>query len=175
MRHQVMMGVVAAMVVPGLIACSANGNEIPKSNAVSATLWDPCYGISDDVLRTAGLLPATKDSGITRSLHDRQKICRWDAPESAYSVTVFSADETVTETELKPWNVDFQDVTLAGRAGRRFKIAGDSKPFGCNVLFAAEQGAIQIHVFIDPSLVEREQPCQRLDLVGRSIVPVLPR
>ncbi|OCF89120.1 hypothetical protein AW168_15820 [Nocardia brasiliensis] len=162
----------ATMVATSLIACGANNNEMPRS---PVTLWNPCTEISDDVLQSVGLRPATEDSGITRPLHSRQEICRWDAPRYAYTVTVYSTAETVTETELEPTLVEFQDVTLAERAGRQFRIAGDSKPFGCNVVFAAEQGGFQIRVFIDPSLVERENPCQRLDLVSRSIVPILPR
>ncbi len=172
MRHRAMTVVVAPMVATGLIACSANDNERPES---PVALWNPCTEISDDVLQSAGLRPATEDSGITRPLHSRQEICRWDAPGYAYAVTVYSTAETVTETEREPALVEFQDVTLAGRTGRQFRIAGDSKPFGCNVVFAAEQGGFQIRVFIDPSLVERENLCQRLDLVSRSIVPVLPR
>lgn len=175
MKHRVELSVVAAMLVPGLVACSDTGIGTTETSAAASTLWNPCTEISDDVLRAVGLVPTTEDSGITRPLRSRKEICRWDAPRYSYSVTVFSTTETVTEVEQQPGSVDFHDVTIAGRAGRQFKTAGASEHLNCNVLFATEQGAVRIRVFIDPALAERDDPCQRMELIGRSMVPVLPR
>ena len=173
MAHRVKMLVVAAAIVPGLVACGGSTSGNPTTSAAPAKLWDPCTSISDDTLKAAGLDPATKESGIGGVHQSGWEICSWDAPK--YSVTVYSTSRSVTEFEQKQGNVDFQDVTIAGRKGRQFKVAGASKDLGCDVLFPAGQGVAQLHVLNDYALAKNDDPCRVLGQVGQSIVPVLPK
>ncbi|MGW4368454.1 DUF3558 domain-containing protein [Nocardia takedensis] len=173
MRYRVELGVFAAMIVPGLVACGDQGLGGGDRSMVMSRPWNPCAAISEEVLRAAGLVPATEDSGIPRPLESGREICRWDAPEYSYSVTVFSTTETVTAVERRSRHVDVTDVMISGRTGRQFKIAGDSEHLNCTVAFAAEHGSVRIQVFLDPA--RHEDPCQRVDLVGRTLAPILPR
>ncbi|WP_433679314.1 DUF3558 domain-containing protein [Nocardia sp. CA-119907] len=177
MAHRSKLMLLAAAVLPWLVACggskSGNPSASSETNAVPVKLFDPCTGIADGVLAAAGVDPATKESGIAGVHQSGWEICNWKG--SKYYVTVFSTGRTVTEFEHKEGNVDFQDVTVAGRKGRQFKVAGASKDLGCDVLFPATQGVLQLRVLNKASLDNPEDPCVELYRVGDAIVPVLPQ
>ncbi len=136
-------------------------------------MFNPCTGIPDDVLRSAGVDPATEESGIAGVHQHGWEICGWIGKK--YAITVYSTWRTVAEFEKKPGNVDFRDVTVAGRKGRQFKVEGASKDLDCSVLFPASQGGVlQLQIGNRASLDDREDPCTVLYRVGELIVPVLP-
>jgi hypothetical protein len=177
MAHRLKLMLLAAAVLPGLVACgsskSGNPSASSETSAASVKLFDPCTGIPDSALTAAGVDPATKESGIAGVHQSGWEICNWKG--SRYYITVFSTGRTVAEFEHKEGNVDFQDVTVAGRKGRQFKIAGASKDLGCDVLFPAAQGVLQLRVLNKASLDNPEDPCKELYRVGDAIVPLLPQ
>ncbi|TLF75397.1 DUF3558 domain-containing protein [Nocardia cyriacigeorgica] len=180
MARRIMMMLLAGAVVPGVVACggSTEGSPTAEGSATSASaapveLWDPCTGIPEDVIAAVELVPETKESGIGGVDQTGWEICRWR--NRVYSMTVFSTDRPVAEFESKPGNVEFQDVTVAGRAGRQFKVEGASKDLLCDVLFPAKQGVVQLRVSKLMSVDNPEDPCAILDRVGASIVPVFPQ
>lgn len=137
-------------------------------------MFNPCTGIPDDVLRSAGVDPATEESGIAGVHQHGWEICSWNAKK--YSITVYSTWRTVAEFEKKPGNVDFQDVTVAGRQGRQFRVAGASKHLDCDVVFPTSQGGVlQLQILGNVSEDNPEDPCAVLYRAGESIVPVLPK
>ncbi|MFG3519879.1 hypothetical protein ACGF5S_06400 [Nocardia nova] len=85
-----------------------------------------------------------------------------------------SAARTVDQFENKPGNVDFTDVTIAGRSGRQFRLDGASKRLNCNVVFAAQQGVVQLQVLIRAALDDPPEPCELLARIGENLVPWLP-
>lgn len=180
MARRIKMMLLAGVVVPGIVACggSTEGSPTAEGGASDASaapveLWDPCTGISDEALKASGVEAASEEKGIAGADQDGWEICKWRSPR--YSITVFSTARTVQEFEQKPGNVEFQDVTVAGRAGRQFKVEGASKDLLCDVLFPARQGVVQLRVSSSAIVKEPDDPCQVLYRVGESIVPELPR
>ncbi|MFB7876823.1 DUF3558 domain-containing protein [Nocardia sp. NPDC056064] len=173
MKRAGMALVTAGVVVLGVAGCDSGE---PSSQGATTTakpvLWDPCTEISDAVLTEAGVDPSTEESGVGGHAQSGWEICAWDAPE--YSLTVYTTNKSVEEFEQKPGNVDFQDVTIAGRAGRQFKVQGASKDLGCDVVFPAEQGIVQLEILNSPLESGLDDPCVYLERVGEVLVPILP-
>ncbi|MGV9821443.1 DUF3558 domain-containing protein [Nocardia xishanensis] len=175
MARGIVGGVLAAAVVAVVAACggTTEGSPSTSSSAAEAPLFNPCTGIPDDVLRSAGVDPATEESGIAGVHQHGWEICGWSGKK--YAITVYSTWRTVAEFEKKPGNIDFRNVTVAGREGRQFKVEGASKDLHCDVLFPASQGGVlQLSISNRASIDDPEDPCTVLYRVGESIVPVLP-
>ncbi|WP_253782426.1 DUF3558 domain-containing protein [Nocardia amikacinitolerans] len=166
-----LLGVVLAS---GAVGCVDNTSGSPTTTSTAAAaLFNPCTGISDDAIRAAGADPATEESGIAGVHQPGWEICRWKSP--TFFLTVFSTGRTVAEFEHKPGNVEFQDVMVAGRPGRQFKVEGASKDDLCDVLFPAAQGVVQLRIENKASMEGLEDPCTVLYRVGESMVPTFPR
>ncbi|WP_227984954.1 DUF3558 domain-containing protein [Nocardia spumae] len=167
--------VLLAAVVPVLAACNSgdgNSSADPATSAATATLWDPCTQIPDDVLRRAGVDPSTKQSGIAGVHQSGWEICNWKGKQ--YTLAVLSGNHSVQEVTGKEGNVDVQGVTIAGRAGQQFRVDGATKDLTCDVVFPSGQGAIELTVIGSLALDNSGDPCHSLNSVGEQIVPVLP-
>ncbi|MFC4375388.1 DUF3558 domain-containing protein [Nocardia halotolerans] len=165
---------VAGAVVGAVVGCDddSSGKPVATSSAAAPVLWDPCSEISDEVIRAAGADPATEESGIGGVHQSGWEMCTWMG--DTYSVAVFSTGRTVAEFEQKPGQVDFQDVTIGGRAGRQFRVEGASKDLRCDVLFAARQGVVQISILNRASLTGIDGPCLSAERAGEVLVPTFP-
>lgn len=177
MAHRWKLMLLAAGVLPGLVACGGSTSGSPTASsatsAVPVKLFDPCTQIPDDAVVAAGLKPSTKESGIAGVHQSGWEICAWNG--RTYSLTVYSTGRTVDEFEHKAGNVDFQDVVIAGRQGRQFRVEGASKDLGCDVVFPASQGVLQLGLLNYAGVGNLENPCTLLTRIGASIVPVLPK
>ncbi|MGK8525436.1 DUF3558 domain-containing protein [Nocardia asteroides] len=175
MSRRIMLTLLVGALATGVVGCGDTTNGSPTTGAdttAAQTLFDPCTGIPDDALRAAGVDPVTEEVGVAGVPQSGWEICNWEG--SRYFVSVFSTGRTVSDFENKPGNVDFEDVTVAGREGRQFKVEGASKDLLCDVLFPARQGVLQLRVSNKASIDSPEDPCAILYRVGDSIVPVLP-
>lgn len=174
MTHRWKFVLVAAVIAPGLMACESSTSGSPTSvSAVPVQLFDPCTGIPDDNLRAAGVDPTSKDVGVAGVHQSGWEICGWTGAK--YALTVYSTGRTTSEFEQKPGNVDFRDVTVAGRQGKEFRVEGASKYLRCSIIFPAEQGILQLEVINKPSLSNHEDPCVLTSRIGAGIVPILPQ
>ncbi|OXR42376.1 hypothetical protein B7C42_05575 [Nocardia cerradoensis] len=170
-RYIAAAAICAALAAAG---CSSTTEGTPTTTAdKAADLWDPCTGIPDNALRAANVDPASKESGVGGIQQSGWKICGWRGPE--YSITAYSTARSVDEFEHKPGNVDFTDVTIAGRSGRQFRVEGASKQLDCNVVFPVQQGVVQLQVLGRASLDNPPEPCGVLARIGESIVPSFPK
>ncbi|MEU2036441.1 DUF3558 domain-containing protein [Nocardia amamiensis] len=161
------------LLVSSAVACGDTTSSSPATSTTAAeVLFDPCTGIPDNVLRAAGVDPGTEETGIGGVHQAGWEICSWKGPK--YFVAVFSTSRKVAEFERKPGNVDFEDVTVAGRKGRQFRVEGASKDLRCDVLFPAYQGVLQLNILNQAGMDDLNDPCTVLYQVGASIVPVLP-
>ncbi|MEU7767872.1 DUF3558 domain-containing protein [Nocardia sp. NPDC049190] len=162
----------------GLAACGDANEGAPDTTTTRAAgtsgaatpLFDPCTGIPDDALTAAGLVPATEQTGVGGVKQPGWEMCGWKGAD--YTLGVFSTAISVAEFERKPGNVDFSDVTVAGRTGRQFRVEGAGKDQMCDMVFPARQGLLQL------TLVNKStdaNPCDRLQSVGEAIVPGLPK
>ncbi|WP_249644828.1 DUF3558 domain-containing protein [Nocardia sputi] len=170
-----MLTLLVGALTTGVVGCggTTNGSRTTGSSTSAAqSLFNPCTGIPDEALRAAGVDPATEEVGVAGVPQSGWEICNWEG--TRYFISIFSTGRTVSEFEKKPGNVDFRDVTVAGRKGRQFKVEGASKDLLCDVLFATSGGLIQLRVSNRASVGSPEDPCATLYRVGDSIVPVLP-
>ncbi|MFI9410007.1 DUF3558 domain-containing protein [Nocardia gamkensis] len=176
MSRRITLALLIGALAAGAVGCedTTSGSPSTRSGTTAAqALFNPCTGIPDEALRAAGVDPKTEESGIAGVHQSGWEICRWDGPK--YFITVFSTGRTVSEFERKPGNVDFEDVTVAGRQGRQFRVEGASKNLDCDVVFPAAQGVVQLRVQGRASRNDLEDPCKVLHRIGESIVPTLPR
>ncbi|WP_281917450.1 DUF3558 domain-containing protein [Nocardia sputorum] len=175
MSRRITLVLLIGALTAGVVACEDTTSGTPttgSSTTAAQVLFNPCTGIPDDALRAAGVDPATEESGIAGVHQSGWEICTWK--NRRYHMTVFSTSRTVAEFEKKPGNVDFQNVTIAGRAGRQFRVEGASKALDCDVVFPASQGVLQLRILNNAVLDDLENPCTILSRVGEVIVPVLP-
>ncbi|WP_280346721.1 DUF3558 domain-containing protein [Nocardia neocaledoniensis] len=165
---------VAGLAVAGLAGCES-GQSSSKGATTTArpALWNPCTEISDDVLRSAGVDPGTEEKGVAGVPQSGWEICGWEG--QTYSLTIYTTNKSVADFEQKPGNVDFRDVTIAGRSGREFRVTGASKELDCDVVFPAAQGIVQLQVLNRASLDNLTDPCTTLARVGENLVPIFPR
>jgi hypothetical protein len=167
--------VTAAALAVSLAACGDDGHNTGPAAATprpAAELWNPCT-LPPDVVRAAGVDPATAETGIGGVEQSGWKICSWDG--AAYTLTVYSTGRTVAEFERKPGNVDFRDITIAGRAGRQFRVQGGATDLKCDVVFPAAHGVVQVALLNNAILDHPEDPCVLLPRAADAIVPALPR
>lgn len=165
--------VIAGFAVVGLVGCDS-GESTSKGATTTAepVLWNPCTEIPDAALTAAGVDPATEEKGLGGHPMSGWEICAWDSPD--FALTVYTTNKTVDEFEQKPGNVDFRDVTVAGRTGREFKVTGASKDLGCDAVFPAEQGIVQLQILNSPLKTGLDDPCDYLKRVGEVLVPIFP-
>ncbi|TDP43046.1 DUF3558 domain-containing protein [Nocardia ignorata] len=167
-----------ALVLAGLVVVGAAGCEEGKSTSSGTTttakpvLWNPCTEIPDALLTEVGVDPATEEKGVGGVPQSGWEICAWDARE--FSLTVYTTNKTVDQFEQKPGNVDFRDVTIAGRSGREFKVSGASKDLGCDVVFPAQLGVVQLQILNSPLESGLDDPCEYLARAGEVLVPIFP-
>ncbi|MFC9897479.1 DUF3558 domain-containing protein [Nocardia sp. NPDC127579] len=173
MTRRVGILLAAVLIAPVLAACESTTGGSPTTSAAPVSLWNPCTEIPDATLTAAGLRPETEETGIGGVHQDGWEICAWKGKN--FYVSVYSAARPVADIESKAGNVEFRDASIAGRAGRQFKIEGASKDLGCDVVFPAAQGLFQLQVLNAYGSADLEDPCAVLRRVGNSIVPVLPK
>ncbi|MFJ1457082.1 DUF3558 domain-containing protein [Nocardia sp. N2S4-5] len=168
--------VLLATLVPVLAACDGGGgggSTGSETTTAEVALWDPCTQVPDDVLQRAGVDPKTKESGIAGVHQSGWEICAWKGKK--YHLNVFSGNRTVQEIETKEGNVEFQDVVIAGRSGRKYRVEGASKNDTCNVAFPAAQGVFEIMIGNSAIVDNPGDPCESLRNVGEQVVPLLPK
>ncbi|MEU5404879.1 DUF3558 domain-containing protein [Nocardia asteroides] len=170
---------VTALVIAGVAVVGVAGCESGETSSRGATttakpaLWNPCAEIPDEVLKAAGVDPGTEEAGLGGVPQPGWEICGWSGRE--YSLTVYSTSKSVRDFEQKPGNIDFTDVTIAGRQGRQFKEQGDTRNLDCDAVFPAAQGVVQLQVLNSPLIKGLADPCDYLQRTGAVLVPTFPK
>lgn len=169
----------AAVVLVVGTGCSSStsGTASPETSdpkGATAALWDPCTQVTDDVLRQAGMDPATKTTNIGGVAVDGWKLCSWhDNPDYYYTLGVWSSLFTIEDLKKKPDNVDFQAVTAGGRNGFQYRTASDKNGTNCYVAFPASQGTFEVSIY-NMSSRAAEAPCSHAVSAAAAIVPLFP-
>ncbi|MFE9324836.1 DUF3558 domain-containing protein [Nocardia sp. NPDC052278] len=147
------------------------------TSAAAAALWDPCTQISDQVLQKIGLDPASKEKDVAGVPEPGFKVCGWHDPAMphVYNITVFSTLHTVEDFKRKSDNIEFTDVSIQGRGGLTYRSASYQKDEGCDLIFPATQGAIQVSAFNPGPEGRRTPPCDRAKAAADALVPLFPR
>ncbi|WKG07640.1 DUF3558 domain-containing protein [Nocardia sp. PE-7] len=169
--------------VLAVAGCSTteSGNAQPSSttdlSAATAALWDPCSQIPDSTLTSLDIDLATKRSGILGAEEPGWKICLWEENEFPpnYGISVASSVHTVDEVRAKPGNVDFADVSIAGRVGTKYRQSHNDVNEDCTIMFQTSTGFIQLGMLNVSSKSKAVPPCERLKPIAEAIVPILPK
>ena len=170
---------VTALVIAGVAmtaaGCDGSGEPAAKgtTSAAGPALWNPCTEIPDASLTAAGVDPKTEEKGVGGVAQPGWEICGWTGAN--YSLTVYSTSKSVADFEQKDGNIDFTDVTIAGRKGRQFKEKGDTRNLDCDVVFPAAQGVVQLQVLNSPLIKSLADPCEYLQQSGAVLVPAFPK
>ncbi|MFC9896825.1 DUF3558 domain-containing protein [Nocardia sp. NPDC127579] len=172
MSHRIKISLIAALVATAAAACGTTKGGSPTPSTAPVTLWNPCTEISDEDLRAAGLRPETEETGIGGVRQDGMEICAWRGKN--FFMNVYSVKRSAREVETREGNIEFEDVQIAGRTGRQFRVQGTNKDLTCDVVFSAAQGAFELSVLNNYGRSDLEDPCVVLQRVGNSLVPLLP-
>ncbi|WP_169814659.1 DUF3558 family protein [Nocardia pseudovaccinii] len=181
-RRATAAGVLAGVVLlTGGCGSTTSGTPTPSTSmttditAATAALWDPCQ-ISQDVWRSIGVDPSTLSSDIGGTQEPGFKLCGGHdtKPERTFDVDVWSTIHTVEDYKRKEANTEFVPVNVAGRAGVRYRPAGDKRGDQCVLLFPARQGAFSIDV-MKQEASSPVAPCDRAIAVAEIVVPLLPQ
>ncbi|MFB7875160.1 DUF3558 domain-containing protein [Nocardia sp. NPDC056064] len=179
--------VVVASVMCGVLAvagCSTTeeGKAQPSSTtdvaAATAALWDPCSEIPESTLTGLGLNPGSKRSGILGAEEPGWKICSWedDSFPSNYGVGVYSTIYTIDDLRAKPENIDFQEMTIAGRNGVHYRQSHYESDEDCAFAFQTKTGLVQVDLLQTSSKRNRSaQPCDLLQPIADALVPLFPQ
>ncbi|MCA2210136.1 DUF3558 domain-containing protein [Nocardia rosealba] len=149
----VVCGAVGAAVLAGC-GESTEGSAGPTTTVRdpdTIEVFNPCRGaLSDEVLRSVGLDPATKlvttdpPSGVSA-----WRVCSWAPldrrPDVGRTrVAVLSTSHSLAEGRQKASLVNLRDTEVNGRPG--FVSQERDDPDSCYVSFAAEQGMFEVKV-----------------------------
>lgn len=160
---------------------TANPTSGTNEAATTEALWDPCHQIGDDILAQIGVDPSTEDDTISGVENvEGWKLCSWkDRPTRPnYSLGVWSTNHTIEESKKDPNNVDFTDITIAGRDGVQFRRADDNNDDVCYLSFPSGEQTIEISVYkayTSKTLDDDRPPCVIAASAAEILVPILPR
>ncbi|MGW6724370.1 DUF3558 domain-containing protein [Nocardia sp. NPDC055029] len=187
MRSVVVMRAVACGVVSvvALVGCgeSTEGAGSPTASKDRSTIevFNPCRGaLSDEMLRSAGLDPATKlittdpPSGVSA-----WRICDWAPTDDRYGsgrrmIGVGSTSHTLDEAKKKDGVTVIRETLVNARPGLVSKE--NSTPDICYVSFEAEQGMFEVTT----AWLSTEGPragdlCEMAEKYATALEPHLPK
>ncbi|MGQ4614811.1 DUF3558 family protein [Nocardia sp. R7R-8] len=123
MSRRITLVLLGSLAASGVVGCGDTTSGLPTSSTAAAkVLFDPCTGVPDDVLRAAGVDPATAETGIGGVHQSGWAICAWKG--SRYSISIYSTSGPPAEIADKPGNTGQRGPTIAGRTGTEFRSAG---------------------------------------------------
>lgn len=178
--------VLAGMAVVGLVAgCSPKDEEgAPKTVSGSPTsgvqnLFNPCTDLPDDALRASRLDPASKHAvtdaptgGVVA------RICRWDATDGPYVVSVSSLTYTLDDLRRNDRVIILRDVQIGSRSGLISQDKVDTDKLRCNISLPAAQGTVEVGVgwlYGDRASLPQAPPCDLNIRHATELEPYLPK
>ncbi|MEV6134717.1 DUF3558 domain-containing protein [Nocardia sp. NPDC051990] len=185
-RTTAAVAVLAGALVVATGCGSTNGETAPPSStsdktAATAALWDPCTQITNETLRQVGVDPSTRSDTIAGvEKVEGWKLCSWkDKPtRSNYSLGVWSTTHTIDESKKDANNIDFTDVSIAGRDGVQFRRADDRNDEVCYLSFPSNRQTIEISIyksFSTKKLEDDRGPCVIAAVAAEILVPTFPK
>ncbi|MFD6161856.1 DUF3558 domain-containing protein [Nocardia sp. NPDC060256] len=177
--------VLAGMAVAGLVAgCSPTKDGNPTTqgangsptNGERTVNFNPCKDLSDEALRATQVDPASKNvvtdpaSGPTA-----WRICKWDATDGPYYVTVSSTYFTQDDSRKNEKLTGFRDVKIGPRAGLIYQDKSDAQQLRCYVSMPSPDGMIEVTVgwgYGEPVTRDR---CELAVAHAKQLEPYLPK
>lgn len=144
----------AAALVTG--CTSSNDGAATGTTAPTTTdpveIFNPCTGLSDQVLSDAGLDPSTKSVTTDAPTGETSwRICNWRTPDSTLMVGVYSTSHTLGEARNNQELVEKTETTIGSRPALTFFDDSETDGTSCYAAIEAEQGMFEINVswFLD--------------------------
>lgn len=154
---------------PALQACLHGKDQMEPV----APLWDPRQ-IDLERWEAVGVDPSTLTTDIAgRPEVSGFKRCGGTDLLRAYAISVWSQRHTVEDFQRKEAGIEFAPITIAGRAGFRYRPRVDHNGDQRCLIFAAAHGSCSIEVLrLDPN--SPLPPADRAIAVAEVMVPLLP-
>jgi len=148
-------------------------SRLGGSMEFSAALWDP-REIDPDVWQQVDVDPSMLSTDIAgRPDAAGFKRCGGIDRPRAYAIDVWSQRYTLDDFRRKESAAEFVPVTIADRAGFRFRPRSDHSGDQCSLIFPAVHGSYSISVLrLDPH--SPVAPADRAIEVAQVMVPLLP-
>ncbi|NLU85186.1 DUF3558 family protein, partial [Rhodococcus sp. HNM0569] len=131
--------------------------------------------ISDEALVQAGLDPATEGPGSMAGGLPGWNSCAWDSEDVG---VIMGASTTTGPDHFRsfPGNIDFQDVTVAGREGFTYRKEHDETGTFCSLVVPVESGGvIDMQVDRSPFTKDTTSMCEWVVRIGNVLVAEAPR
>ncbi|MDO3648981.1 DUF3558 domain-containing protein [Nocardia mangyaensis] len=175
-----MTTVLCGVLAVGGCSTTESGNAQPSTTtdvAATAALWDPCSEIPDSTLTSLGLDATSERSGILGADEPGWKVCRWedDAYPSNYSVGAYATIHTIDDLRAKTENIEFKDIVVAGRSGVQFRQSNYDANEDCSYAFPTSSGFVQLDMLNAGVSAKLVPPCERLQPIAETIVPLFPK
>ncbi|QXQ15480.1 DUF3558 domain-containing protein [Skermania piniformis] len=126
----------------GLLVLAGCGDRV-SGVAITApppAPWDPC-SLTDDILSGAMLNPMTENSTPIIDRHG-EKSCGWTGLDVG---VIMSTLPTARMAQLRGGdNIDFREVTVAGRSGVTYRDEGDRRGVFCHLAVPFASGGIML-------------------------------
>ncbi|MGW6727285.1 DUF3558 domain-containing protein [Nocardia sp. NPDC055029] len=176
---------IGAVVVSAAASGCGPGGETGSAQPTTRDLdkivvFNVCSQLSDEVLRGAGLDPATKDVVTDPpSGPSTWRVCNWKPADDRYgsgrrTVGVYSTSHTLAETRDKSSVIDVKDAKVGSRQGLMFREK--SSPNRCFVAFEAEQGMFEVDVaWLSNEGPRVGDPCDMAAKYAANLEPHLPK
>ncbi|MEU8894442.1 DUF3558 domain-containing protein [Nocardia sp. NPDC048505] len=169
---------VGAVVVGVVAACgpskSVEGTAQPTTR--EAEIWNPCTQLSDEALRKGRMDPASKSVTTDPSQGPAAwRVCKWNATELPYWVTVFSTRFTQDDSRSNAKLTNFREVTVGPRKGLIYQEKSEPTTDGCYVSLPAEQGMIEVRVGKRSLKPIPNDPCDLAIGHAKDLEPFLPK
>ncbi len=161
-----------------LIGCVAlagcGAATAPTAASGAGPSWDPCAEIPDAMIGRVGLDPASERRDIAIAPGPKWAGCGWSGASTA--LRIFSADrESARDVREAPGAHDFAEVTVAGRAGVRYRPDYADPTADCGLAFTtATGGQIRLRLDVRPDPATATPACDLLTRTAEVLVPVLP-
>ncbi|WP_280403400.1 DUF3558 domain-containing protein [Nocardia brasiliensis] len=173
---------VGAAVTALVTGCSPSKDGTPTTsgpktvNGEKTVEWNPCKDLSDQALRAARVDPGTK-SVVTdpASGPSAWRICKWDAADGPYYVTVSSTYFTQNDSRKNEKLTGFRDVQVGSRAGLIYQDKTDQQGLRCYVSLPAPEGMIEVTIgwgYGEPVTRDR---CELAVEHAKQLEPYLPK
>jgi hypothetical protein len=138
---------VAAVLATGCTSStegSATGTTAPSTTEV-IEIFNPCTGLSDQLLTDIGLDAATEDV-VTDAPEGPTswRVCAWRQPDDLIRVTVMSTSHTLDDARANDKLIDKVETTVGPRAALQSKDRTETPGKACYTSFEAEQGMFEI-------------------------------
>ncbi len=165
--------VVGGLICTGLLVAgcgTVSGQAEPENPTVSDPVFDPCDGIPDDVIRSIGLDPASKERDIGGVHQPGWNICGWENAE--HFLSVYAMNYSMDDVRRNPEYLDFEPLDLDGRSAVRYSNRDIPVDERCYVAMPSEAGVVMVTVTMRTS--KTADPCEVVADSSKRLLPYLP-